>query len=107
MEYCNDNRRKYGIKRPCLRRKTRLCAGWIAATIIMLLAGCAPTLYSVNMKYVPTGSTRVIESSAQPFAVTVATFEDRRNIKEKMNIGRGVKRNGEVGPVWPKFGEPS
>ena len=107
MEHCTNDRLRYGMKRPYSGRRNRPCTWWIAAIIVVLLAGCAPAQYTVNMKYVPTGTTRVIESSPQPFAVTVAAFEDRRNIKDKMNIGRVIKSNGAVVPVWPKFVEPA
>jgi hypothetical protein len=79
---------------------------WAAIAVIMLV-GCAPTLYSVNMRYVPSRGVSTFERLTRPISVTVANFEDLRQVKDRTYIGRVVKSNGEEVPVFPKFVKPS
>ena len=80
---------------------------WCAVFAVTLLAGCAPALYSVDMKYVPTRSFPKTQGVTQPIALTVAAFQDARKIADNMLIGRVIKPNGEQIRVLPKFVKPS
>lgn len=95
-----------GIK----RRYSRLVSGckvWSMAFVVALLAGCTPLLYSVDMKYVPTGTFSKTPGVAKPIVVTVATFQDSRTIEDRMLIGRVIKAGGKQLPVLPKYVKPS
>jgi hypothetical protein len=94
----------YGMSRCHLRWgiELHLCF----AMIILLLVGCTPTLYSVNMRYVPSSRDRKVETVAHPYSITVATFEDVRKINDNIQIGRVIKSNGLSIPVLPKFVKP-
>ncbi len=64
-------------------------------------------MYSVDMKYVPSRGVGAFERPTRPISVTVANFEDLRQVKDKMYIGRVVKSNGKEAPVFPKFVKPT
>ncbi len=78
------------------------------ALAAMFLGGCAPpALYSVNMKYLATGSARSFVKAPSPVGVTVASFEDLRKISDTIQIGRVIEPSGQVVPVLPRFVKPS
>jgi hypothetical protein len=97
---------KYGMKRPHSRIGSKYQA-WCAVFVATLLVGCAPALYSVNMKYVATRTFPTAQGVVQPIALTVAAFQDVRKIADNMLIGRVIKSNGEEIRVLPKFVRPS
>lgn len=80
---------------------------FVLALCLMMLAGCAPALYSVDMKYVPSRVMPRIEGTGQIITVTVTAFEDQRKIEDKMLIGWVVESDGRRIPVLPKFVKPS
>ncbi|MCX5831717.1 MAG: hypothetical protein NT140_07490 [Deltaproteobacteria bacterium] len=80
---------------------------WCVVIVAIMLVGCAPALYSVDMKYVPTRSFPKTQGVTQPIALTVAAFQDARKIADNMLIGRVIKPNGEQIRVLPKFVKPS
>ena len=77
------------------------------ALCLMMLAGCSPALYSVDMKYVPSRVMPRTEGTGEIITVTVAAFEDRRKIDDKTVIGWVIKSDGERIPVLPKFVKPT
>ncbi len=77
------------------------------ALCLLLLAGCSPALYSVDMKYVPSRVMPRAEGTGEIITVTVAAFEDRRKIDDKTVIGWVIKSDGERIPVLPKFVKPT
>lgn len=96
----------YGMK----RLHSQIVSGyqiWCVVFVATLLVGCAPGLYSVDMKYVPTRTFPKAKGVTQPIALTVAAFQDVRKIKDNMLIGRVIKSNGKQIPVLPKFVTPS
>jgi hypothetical protein len=96
----------YGMK----RLHSRIVSGyqiWCVVFAATLLVGCAPGMYSVDMKYVPARSSPKAKGVTQPTALTVAAFQDVRKIKDNMMIGRVIKSNGKQIPVLPKFVTPS
>lgn len=80
---------------------------WCVVFAMILLVGCAPTLYSVDMKYVPTRTFPKAQGVTQPIALTVAAFQDVRKVEDNMMIGRVIKPNGEQIRVLPRFIKPS
>ena len=96
----------YGMK----RLHSRIVSGyriWCVVFVVTLLVGCAPSLYSVDMKYVPTRTFPKAKGVTQPIALTVAAFQDMRKIEDNMLIGRVIKSNGKQIPVLPRFVRPS
>jgi hypothetical protein len=92
------------------RLYSRLLSGyqiWCVVFVVTLLVGCAPTMYSVDMKYVPTRIFPKAQGTAQPIALTVAAFQDMRKIPDNIVIGRVIKSNGDEVRVLPKFVWPS
>lgn len=97
----------YGMKRRYYRLVVAGCKIWSMVFVLALLAGCTPLLYSVDMKYVPTRTFSKTPGVAGPIVVTVAAFQDRRKIEDKMLIGRVIKADGKRIPVLPKYVKPS
>jgi hypothetical protein len=75
--------------------------------VATLLAGCTPTLYSVDMKYVPTMTFPKAQEVTPPIVLTVAAFQDMRKVADNIVIGRVIKANGEEIRVLPRFVRPS
>jgi hypothetical protein len=88
------------------KRLFRYQLSWMVV-MAAVLVGCAPTLYSVDMKYVPTRSFPKAQGATQPIALTIAVFQDMRPIPDKIVIGRVIKSNGEEIRILPKFVWPS
>jgi hypothetical protein len=78
----------------------------IAALAFVTIWGCAPALYSVDMKYVPTKPISEMKGSEKKIKITVAAFEDLRTISDTTVIGRVIKPDGQNIPVLPKFVRP-
>ena len=104
MGDCQENR-EYMTKRLCLRLWSGFQLG-CAVFLITWLAGCAPTLYSVDLRYIPTPTSPKIQAAKQPVGLTVAVFQDLRKVADNIQIGRVIKSTGEVVPVLPKFVRP-
>jgi uncharacterized lipoprotein YajG len=101
-EYFNISGITHLYPRIMSRHKT-----WCMAFAVTFLVGCAPTIYSVDMKYVPTKAFPQQNLATQPASLTVAAFQDMRKVNDTMLIGRVVKLNGDQVPVLPKFVKPS
>jgi len=80
---------------------------WGAIFMMTLVVGCAPALYSVDMKYIPIRDFPKAQGVTPPVALTVATFQDLRKMEDNIVIGRVIKPNGEQIRVLPKFVKPS
>ncbi len=78
----------------------------VAALAFAILWGCAPALYSVDMKYTPTKPAREIEAPEKKIKITVAAFEDLRTVSDTMVIGRVIKSGRQNIPVLPKYVKP-
>jgi hypothetical protein len=101
---------KVNLKHGMKRSHSRIVSGYQLSCVIVaavVLAGCAPALYSVDMKYVPTRISPKAQGAPKPIALTVAAFQDMRKIPDKIVIGRVIKPNGEEIRVLPKYVWPS
>ncbi len=92
--------RQHGACRHAVRRLG-------VAAVVVLMVGCTPVLYSVDMKYVPTGAVPGAEGAGSSLTVTVAAFADLRKSDDPIRIGYVIKSNGEKIPVLPKFVRPT
>lgn len=91
-----------------VRRVVRERLGFvIAALTFAVMWGCAPALYSVDMKYVPTKPMPEMKGPEKKIKITVAAFEDLRTISDTTLIGRVIKSDRQNIPVLPKFVSPS
>jgi hypothetical protein len=75
--------------------------------LLALLTACAPTLYSIDVKY--TGATAGMPAgdTSQQSVVTVAAFNDTRPGGEDLQIGRVTTAIGGLTTVVPKNLKPS
>jgi len=96
----------YGMK----RLHSRIGATYQTLCVVfaaILLVGCAPVMYSVDMKYVPTRTFTKAQGLTPPIVLTVTAFQDLRKIADNIVIGQVIKSNGEQIRVLPKFVMPS
>jgi hypothetical protein len=79
----------------------------ISVLLLFFVVGCAPTLYSVDVKYLASATTLPTAASGQKFVVTVAAFNDIRPGGEDLLIGRVTTAMGGLASVIPKNMKPS
>lgn len=73
------------------------------AFILLSLQACTPALYHVNLKYEPTGKFLKLEKAGPDFLVTVAMFNDRRKVDDKLQLGRVTTMDGSVVPIFTQY----
>jgi hypothetical protein len=86
--------------------ETGRCRRAIFLFLLLLIAGCAPALYSVDIKYLPSDDALPIDTSGRKFIVTVAAFNDTRPGGEDLLIGRVTTALGGLTSVIPKTMKP-
>jgi hypothetical protein len=84
------------------RRKHVLSASMIVLAAFSFLWGCAPALYSIDMKYVPVKPLAVAERPCGDRLVTVALFRDARSAEGPLRIGTVIEAGGNRTPVLPE-----
>jgi hypothetical protein len=76
----------------------------LAAFIILFLQACAtPELYHANLKYEPTGTFPEMKKAGSNSLITVAMFNDIRQIDDRLQLGRVTTMGGTVIPVFPQY----
>ena len=99
--------RNYNKRGPVVRCVSMGRLGFVIAVLaFVLIWGCAPALYSVDMKYVPTKPMPEPKGQEKKIKITVAAFEDLRKVSDTMLIGRVIKPDRQNIPVLPKFVRP-
>jgi len=94
-------------RRTILQRIVKIRLGLLATVFMFaVIWGCAPALYSVDMRYVPTRPIPEMKGSEKKIKITVATFEDIRTISDTTLIGRVIKPDKRNIPVLPKYVRP-
>lgn len=76
--------------------------------VVLCIMSCAPvSLYTIDLRYSPatTSASQVTEKSKE-FRVTVARFNDARNVEDKLVVGTVVNPDGKKIPVLPKYTKP-
>ncbi|MDZ4165059.1 MAG: hypothetical protein U1C55_08020 [Smithellaceae bacterium] len=76
-------------------------AAILLATVVLSLSSCAPTMYSVDVKYLPEKAPKAGKETWK-VAVTVASFNDQRGVKEPLVLGRVNRSDGTSVPILPK-----
>lgn len=79
----------------------------VSLFLLFSVAGCAPTLYSVDLKYMTSTTAPPAAAGGQKFIMTVATFNDARPGGKDLLIGRVTTALGGPTPVIPKNMNPS
>jgi hypothetical protein len=78
--------------------------GMLVCLLLLVSAmGCAPKLYSVNMRYEPTKVIPPALTDGRKFSLTVASFIDRRKMEDTLLIGRVIHSDGSSIPVLPSY----
>lgn len=85
----------------------RIFQATISLFLLFFVTGCAPVLYSVDIKYQSSANTLPADTSGRKFVVTVATFNDARPGGEDLLIGRVTTTMGGLTSVIPKTMKPS
>ena len=75
----------------------------LGAFIVLFLQACAPELYHVNLKYEPTATFSKLEKAGSNSLITVAMFNDIRQVEDKLRLGRVTTMGGTVIPVFPQY----
>ena len=83
-------------------------AGMLFYILLIILAiGCAPKLYSVNMRYQPTKALPPVVTDGRQYSLTVSSFIDRRKTADTLLIGKVVRSDGSSIPILPKYAKAS
>jgi hypothetical protein len=72
------------------------------ALIILYLQACAPPLYHVNLKYEPSENFPKSKKTELDSLITVAMFNDIRNVDDKLQLGTVTSMSGDKIPILPK-----
>lgn len=81
--------------------------GTVACLMLLIAAtGCAPALYSVNMRYEATTAAPPVATDGRKYSITVPAFVDLRKMEDTLLIGRVVKSDGASIPILPRYVKP-
>jgi hypothetical protein len=83
-----------------------LCGIIVGLSLLLMANGCAPALYSVNMRYEPTKVTQPAPTDGRKYSVAVAPFIDQRKMEDTLLIGRVIKSDGTTIPILPQYVKP-
>lgn len=86
---------------PAPRRATG--AAVFCLCLLFLASGCAPKLYSVDMRYQPTKVVAPAPDDGRKYSLTVASFLDRRQLDDQLLLGRVIKADKSSIPILPKY----
>jgi hypothetical protein len=80
------------------------CAGGLVSILLLAtMIGCAPKIYSVNMRYQPTKVIPPIVGDGRQYSLTVSSFIDRRKTDDTILIGKVIRSDGSSIPILPKY----
>ena len=80
---------------------------FVCLFLLVSMAGCAPKLYNVNMRYEPTKVIRPALTDGRKYSLTVALFIDQRKMEDTIMIGRVIQSNGTPIPILPRYVKPT
>ena len=76
----------------------------VVAILVMLFLSCAsPSVYSIDPHYLPSAEKEQVSRGA---TLTLALFNDGRQLDDDIILGRVIGRDGRVTPVLPRHREP-
>lgn len=79
----------------------------VSLFLLFFATGCAPTLYSIDLKYMPSATASPVAVGGQKFIMTVAAFNDARPGGKDLLIGRVTTALSGSTSVIPKNMKPS
>jgi hypothetical protein len=85
----------------------RIFQAIISLFLFFFIAGCAPALYTIDIRYLSSADALPTDAGGRKFVVTVATFNDTRPGGEDLLIGRVTTAMGGLTNVIPKTMKPS
>ncbi len=97
----NSYKRRYNL----LFTVTLLLFTFYVAVSLSACAQVSP--YAIDINYKPGDTTPVANKDVWKLVLTVAKFNDLRQVEDKMLIGRVIKSDGTEIPIYPKFRIPS
>lgn len=74
----------------------------VLTSFLLLLVSCAPSLYSVNIKYEATQDVTKPFGHSAKYPITVALFKDARPDSDDLLIGSVLKSDGRRIPIIPR-----
>jgi hypothetical protein len=80
---------------------------FVCLFLLVSIAGCAPKLYNVNMRYEPTKVIQPALTDGRKYSLTVASFIDQRKMEDTIMIGRVIQSSGTPIPILPKYVKPT
>ena len=75
--------------------------------LLLSLIGCAPKLYSIDMRFEPTKVIPPALNDGRKYSLTVASFVDRRKMEDTILIGRVIQADGTPIPILPRYVKPT
>jgi hypothetical protein len=76
--------------------------------VAVSLSACARVSpYSIDINYKPADTTPALSKNVRKLVLTVSKFNDLRQVKDKMMIGKVIKSDGTEIPIFPKLRIPS
>ena len=77
----------------------------VCLCLLLLVSGCTPKLYNIDMRYQPTKTITPALNDGRKYSLMVASFIDRRKMEDTLLIGRVITRGGSTIP--PRSASPS
>ena len=85
----------------------RLFRSAVFLCLLVILSGCAPKIYNVNMRYEPTKMIPPAVTDGRKYSLTVASFTDQRKMEDTLLIGRVITSDGTPIPILPRYVKPT
>lgn len=83
------------------RQSVTMIKGVILLNTFLLLVSCAPSLYSVNIKYEPSRTAPKPTVTERKYPITIAVLNDARPSGDDLSVGRVVTSSGNQIPIIP------
>jgi len=84
-------------------RGTNFFLAMASACVLLSLHACAPVLYHADLKYEPTNEYPKLEKIKPDFTMTIALFNDMRQIDDTIRMGKVSTADGTIVPVLPRY----
>ena len=84
------------------RQSVTMIKGIIFLNAFLLLVSCAPSLYSVNIKYEPSRTAPKPTVMERKYPITIAVLNDARPAGDDLSVGRVVTSGGNQIPIIPR-----
>jgi len=89
------------------RQSVTMIKGIIFLNAFLLLVSCAPSLYSVNIKYEPSRTAPKPTVMEKKYPITIAVLNDARPAGDDLSVGRVVTSGGNQIPIIPSNLKPA